>query len=417
MNVTIVGLGYVGLTLAGHCLKNGHRVSGVEINPKILKALNLGKAHFHEPGLDEIISNNLGKQLKLTDNAIEITQTDVIIITVGTPLTKGSKEPDLNYISSAITAISHLISKNTLIILRSTVTVGLTREKILPLISDLTKIESHSIKIAFCPERTVEGDALQELYNLPQIVSGNNIDAVSMAANFFSKMTSEVIKVESLEAAELVKLFNNVYRDINFSIGNLFNDVARNYNLNGLDLISIANHNYKRSNISKPGLVGGPCLEKDSYILCSNIENKELSDIILGARRYNENLEDKIVRYIEKQNVNRVILCGMAFKGKPETGDLRGSNSVNIAYKLSNTIKELFLFDPIALNTELEDLQIGQVISDIYMFNLKRTDLIVILNNNQFFETHEFSNFISISQVLDLWDITNLENKNTLGNY
>ena len=94
MNVTIVGLGYVGLTLAGHCLKNGHRVSGVEINPKILKALNLGKAHFHEPGLDEIISNNLGKQLKLTDNAIEITQTDVIIITVGTPLTKGSKEPD-----------------------------------------------------------------------------------------------------------------------------------------------------------------------------------------------------------------------------------------------------------------------------------------------------------------------------------
>ena len=74
----------------------------------------------------------------------------------------------------------------------------------------------------------------------------------------------------------------------------------------------------------------------------------------------------------------------MAFKGKPETGDLRDSNSVNIAYKLSNTIKELFLFDPIALNTELEDLQIGQVISDIYMFNLKRTDLIVILNNNQF---------------------------------
>jgi nucleotide sugar dehydrogenase len=418
MKVCIVGLGYVGLTFAGRCLQVGHEVYGVEINEYVKNKVSLGEAHFHEPGLNDILKRGLTqKKLELINPENSREEIDVIMITVGTPLIKGSNTPNLGYINDAIRSVAHLITNKNLIVLRSTVTVGLTRKSVIPMISSLTNLKPSELNIGFCPERTLEGDALNELATLPQIVSGNSLNATELAKSFFQTVSNSVICAESLEAAELVKLFNNVYRDVNFSIGNLFNDIAMSFGINGIDAISLANQDYSRSKIAKPGLVGGPCLEKDSYILCSNLDNIELTSVVLEARKYNESLETKIVMWCLENSPSRIILCGMAFKGIPSTNDLRGSSSVNIARKLHSYGKKVVMFDPICSTGELAELGFGDICDDINTLNLHSDDCVIVLNNNEYFESNQFANLVSNTKLLDIWDVTNLTKKITLGNY
>ena len=418
MKIGIVGLGYVGLTLAGRCLQVGHEVVGFEINKAIKSSISKGVAHFYEPGLDDILKKGIDEgYLSLADADTSDLSLDVIIITVGTPLKQNTKAPNLGYISDAIRSVSHLIKKDNLVVLRSTVTVGLSRDSVLPLIQKNTGYNQDEINLSFCPERTLEGAAIHELANLPQIISGNTNAAIELAETFFTTVSKTVIRAESLEAAELVKLFNNVYRDINFSIGNLFNDIAMHLGIDGLKAIELANKDYKRSNIAKPGLVGGPCLEKDSYILCSNIDDVAISKVVLEARRYNENLEDKIVSWTMEKSSSRIIICGMAFKGIPDTNDLRGSNSVNIARRLHSFGRNIIMFDPICSYDELKELGFGSPCKELAELEVSSEDCVIILNNNKFFTTQNFTDSVNGAIILDVWNSLPLNEKYTLGNY
>ena len=133
---------------------------------------------------------------------------------------------------------------------------------------------------------------------------------------------------------ELIKLFNNTFRDSLFSIANTFNHIAQSFGLDGKNVINIANHNYPRSFIPKPGFVAGPCLEKDAYILATNIKDEPSKTSLLSARINNENLEvkfaNKLKEIISSNKVNSILMTGMAFKGNPPTNDTRGSSSINI---------------------------------------------------------------------------------------
>ena len=157
----------------------------------------------------------------------------------------------------------------------------------------MVNINENKILLCFCPERTIEGNALDELSELPQIIGGLNSNSYNAAEDFFRKITPTILSVESLEAAELVKLFNNTYRDIEFSTGNYFNRIAQSFGINGVSLIKTANYLYPRSKIALPGLVGGPCLEKDSYILVHEMPDNKGKDFVLGARNHNESMNLK----------------------------------------------------------------------------------------------------------------------------
>lgn len=422
-NISIVGMGYVGLTLAGSCLSVGHNVVGVEINETIRNTINKGKAHFHEPGLDEILTEAVNKN-KLhcihPEEHKNLVNCEIFIITVGTPLISGTETPNLDYIKSALNTIIPYLDKDKLVILRSTVLVGLTRSEVIPYILKNSDLTIEDINICFAPERTVEGNAMSELKNLPQIVGYNNSIAKKLAGHFFSTYVREIKLVNSIEAAELVKLFNNVYRDLNFSIGNAFNDIAKYYNLNGYEVIEAANFNYDRSNIALPGFVGGPCLEKDSYILCNNLDNDKLTDFILNGRKFNESQEDKVTEWITNnfKLKDRIILTGMAFKGVPDTGDLRGSSSVKIYQKLKRKgFSHIYIHDFIVEEKELKEIGSDKVIIDIKNTR-KDFKLVAILNNNTRYKDKEFIDLIEkkSEQILDIWNITKLPNIKTIGN-
>lgn len=411
MKIGIIGLGYVGLTLAITAADCGVDVYGIEINKNIKKCLMENRAHFFEPGLDALIKRHNGKTFHCVEEFPQDVPIDVFVITVGTPLKEGEKQPNFEYIKSALKSIEHVYDGNQLVILRSTVSVGTTRNVVMPYLVKLCGKPQNEILVGMCPERTVEGKAVDELTHLPQIISGNNEQALETAQKFFRYMTPYVIPVSSLEEAELVKLYCNTYRDMTFAIGNAFCMAAQEFGADGLSVIYHANQGYSRSNIALPGFVAGPCLEKDAYILTNNMPDCDAKKLIMNGRKFNESLEDLVVKWVwkhigEPSDEKIVAISGMAFKGQPETSDLRGSSSVYIARKLRNLGYKLILHDFTALSEEMKHLGLGEVYADLNEA-CKKSSLLLILNNNKKYVNLTLEDITTKRDfvVLDAWGV------------
>lgn len=391
MTIGIIGLGYVGLTLAVAASANGINVYGIEVNQHIKKCLKENKAHFYEPGLDNLIKRNNGKTLHVVDSFPCEIKYDAFIVTVGTPLKTGTKEPNYEYIKSALEAVRQVYDGTQLVILRSTVSVGTTRNVVLPYLVQLCGKDREAVLVSMCPERTLEGRAVDELTHLPQIISGNNKYALEIAQKLFRKITPCIVEAESLEEAELIKLYCNAYRDMAFAIGNAFCMAAQKFNVDGMTVIEHANYGYNRSNIAKPGFVAGPCLEKDAYILINNMPECNSRNFILAARKFNESMEDIVVQWVkdkigEPDERKKIAVSGMAFKGCPETSDLRGSSSVYIAEKLKAEGYSLHLHDFCALPDEMRMLGLGNCYESLYDA-CEGASLLLVLNNHQKYGT------------------------------
>lgn len=424
VRIGIIGLGYVGLTMGIVAAGHGIEVYGTEVNAHIKACLKENRAHFYEPGLDSLVRKVNNRSFYCVDEFPKEKAYDAFIITVGTPLKKGGKRPNFEYIKSALCSLKEVYTGDELVVLRSTVSVGTTRNTALPFLAGLTGRREENLYVSMCPERTVEGKAVEELTRLPQIVSGNNKRAVEAAEGLFRKITPYVIPADSLEEAELVKLYCNIYRDISFSIGNVFCCAAQGFGVDGIRAIGLANQGYARAGISLPGFVAGPCLEKDAYILTNNMQASPSREFIMGARKFNESLEDMVVEWAESQAVageKTLVLSGMAFKGVPETSDLRGSSSVYIAEKLKRKGYALRLHDFVALQDEVEALDLGEVYADIYEA-CEGASVLLVLNNHKKYGLLESRREMFGMAVLDAWDVcVNLKNDDrvnvsTLGN-
>lgn len=406
MRIGIVGLGYVGLTLGIAACDSGIEVCGVEINQKIMKCLSEKKAHFYEPGLDELINKYYGTKFFPENNFPQDKKYDAFVITVGTPLKSGSKEPDFDYIRQALDTVLKVYTGHELVILRSTVSAGTTRNIALKYLAQQSGISEDSVLVSFCPERTVEGKALLELHTLPQVVSGNSDKAIWMAVDLFRMITDTVIVADSLEEAELVKLYCNTYRDMTFAIGNAFCMAAQTYGVNGTNVIKKANEGYDRSRIALPGFVAGPCLEKDAYILTNNMPDCSEKDFILKARKYNESLGNKVISCVESYGLRPdkccILVSGLAFKGVPATSDLRGSDAVRIAQKLYSEGYTLMLHDFVADPKEVEDLGVGSCVPDFYGA-AAFSDVILILNNHKKYGELMVMPCLKNKLIIDAW--------------
>lgn len=413
MRIGIIGLGYVGLTLAVAAASREIDVYGIEINQHIKGCLKEGNAHFYEPGLDNLIKRNINKTLHVVDEFPPDIKFDAFIITVGTPLKDKAKEPNFEYIKSALMSIKDVYDGTQLMILRSTVSVGTTRKVVLPFLAEMCGKSEDEILVSMCPERTLEGNAVEELTHLPQIVSGNNKESLEVAQKLFRIMTPCVIEVESLEEAEIIKLYCNTYRDMTFAIGNAFCMAAQEFGVDGVSAIEHANYGYARSNIAKPGFVAGPCLEKDAYILINNMPDCDSKNFILSARKFNESLEDMVVRWV-KEKVGEpaddkiIALSGMAFKGRPETSDLRGSSSVYIAKKLKAVGYKMNLHDFVARPEEMKALELGTVYNDLHDACANAKVLLVLNNHKKYASITDneiFHYMRNEFEILDSWGV------------
>ncbi len=415
--VAIIGLGYVGLTLAVALSRAGHQIYGIEKSKKIVARLKHGETHFHEPGLQEIFQEQLNNSLEIfwsNDSSIG-KDFDFIVVTVGTPLTKDG-QVDLKHIDSAIKQSVELMSRGCILILRSTIPIGLTTK----INQQLTSQLDYECTVAFCPERTCEGNALQELSTIPQIIGTSNPKVRHKIADLFSSLGVKIIQCDSPEEAEASKLFCNTYRDLLLGMGNMFCNIAQDHGLDGLSIINKSNYQYPRSDILKPGVVSGPCLTKDPTILASTISNNALSDIICMGRQQSELLSQRIKDFILEKiaaSSGHIFISGLAFKGLPETSDLRDSSNIEIVKKVLEQFgaSRIDVHDFVAFQDEIkESLAIESLSLDAIKKLDRHYDGLVILNNHPLYHSPNFYTFINNylrkdGWILDCWNRINTQ--------
>ena len=385
--IVVIGLGYVGLTLAAHVSSLGMNVLGIEIRDLVLNRLKSKQSFFYEPGLDKLLAQTLEAGTFRYCSKLEISVIPrIFVITVGTPIDTQKLVLEESIVRVA-SEVSSVMNDEDLIILRSTVKLNTTREVIQPILDKSGK----KYFLAFCPERTLEGAALQELGKLPQVVGGIDEESTKQAAEFFSLITSTVVKVRNSETAEMIKLVDNVQRDIKFAIANEIADICNSENIKASEVISLGKLGYPRTDLPFPGPVGGPCLEKDTYILSESLQGKnKFPQIAIAARRVNEEMINKVSDFVVKWftknqdsiGSQKVAILGMAFKGIPETNDLRGSPSLVLFSHLHSKLglgTEIALWDPVISPKEAEES--GFIFTE-YLANAVQGAGCVILANN-----------------------------------
>jgi UDP-N-acetyl-D-mannosaminuronic acid dehydrogenase len=329
--VAVIGLGYVGLTLSVALARRGLTVFGCERQSSVVAALRSGRSHLYEPGVEDALREHLGRRL-FVDQALPDEPVAAAVICVSTPVDPQTRAPQLDFLRDAARAVTQAWPAPPLVVVRSTVPVGVTRRVVLPELA--ARIATP--RLAFCPERTIQGQALRELEELPQVVGGLDEISAAAAEALFSRLTRRTVRVASLEAAELVKLINNCHTDLIYAFGNEVALIAERFGLDPLAAIRAANLEYPRPDLAKPGFVGGGCLSKDPYILLASADARGHEPWLVGrARALNEYLPQHVAQHFLRLLAEtrgtldgaRVLVLGFAYKGWPPTDDMRGSPS------------------------------------------------------------------------------------------
>jgi UDP-N-acetyl-D-mannosaminuronic acid dehydrogenase len=325
--VGIIGMGYVGLTLSAALARKGFIVYGVDVSPAVLESLSRGEPHIYEPGVGEVFASHIGKSL-FVGTDLPSSGVDAAVICVSTPVDEQTHEPNLTNLAAAAEFVALSCEPSTLVVVRSTVPVGTSRRVVLPPLLEAWG----EAKLVMAPERTIQGQALRELVELPQVIGGLDQASLDAGAELFGDLAQRLVPVSSLETAELVKLSNNCHTDLIYSFGNEIALIAERNGLDPLEVIHACNFEYPRPDLAKPGYVGGGCLSKDPYIMI-NSAGSRFPFLINRARALNEFLPVHVARTIVElirrecgqTEGARLSVLGWAYKGWPPTDDMRGT--------------------------------------------------------------------------------------------
>jgi len=329
-SICVIGLGYIGLPTASLLGTKGYNVTGVDVSSDVVETINQGHIHIIEPDLDLLVKSavNAGN-LKAS---LEPCKADIFIIAVPTPF-KDEYVPDLTYVRQATKTIAPLIEKGNLVILESTSPVGTTN-----MVADILEEHGHNtvddVFVAHCPERVLPGRILIELVQNDRIVGGINKASTAVAADFYKEFVSGEVLETSAKTAELSKLTENSFRDVNIAFANELSLICDKEHIDVWELISLANR-HPRVDILNPGPgVGGHCIAVDLWFMIHR--NPEHSKLIRSAREVNDAKPEWVINKV-KEKAERfklpVIAClGIAFKA--DVDDLRESPAVAITKKL-----------------------------------------------------------------------------------
>ncbi|HEX8631528.1 MAG TPA: nucleotide sugar dehydrogenase [Catenuloplanes sp.] len=325
--IGVVGMGYVGLTLTAALARKGFTVHGADVQPAVLDSLARGRPHIFEPGVEEVFAELVGRSIFVAGELPKNT-VDVAVISVSTPVDEHTYQPNLSNLAAAARQVAQSCGPDTLVVVRSTVPVGTSRRVVLPALLEAWG----RAKLVMAPERTIQGSAMRELVELPQVVGGLDEASLRAGLDFFGALAAQLVPVSSLEAAELVKLSNNCHTDLIYAFGNEVALIAERHGLDPLEVIRASNVDYPRPDLARPGYVGGGCLSKDPYIMVNSAGDRE--PFLVGrARALNEYLPvhvaDRVVELITAERGGcegaQLAVLGWAYKGWPPTDDMRGT--------------------------------------------------------------------------------------------
>jgi UDP-N-acetyl-D-mannosaminuronic acid dehydrogenase len=357
MIVSVIGLGYIGLPTAAVLASKKISVVGVDVNQHVVNVINQGKIHIVEPELDVLVYNSV--QNNYLKAVTKPEKADVFMVAVPTPF-KGNYEPDLSYIESAAKAIAPVLEKDNLVILESTSPVGAT-EKMMQWMKverpDLSFPEygdnnsEYDIAVAHCPERVLPGHVIRELVENDRIIGGVTVRCAEQARDLYKIFVEADCLITDCRTAELSKLVENSFRDVNIAFANELSLICDKLNINVWEMIKLANR-HPRVNILQPGPgVGGHCIAVDPWFIVDSAPNE--AKLIKTARLVNDGKPDFVlgkvseaVLSIGKEREELIIAClGLAFK--PDIDDLRESPALAIAQQVGVMgFAQLILVEP-----------------------------------------------------------------------
>lgn len=394
MKACFMGLGYIGLPTAIIAAKHGIKVTGVDINPKVVELTNQGKLHIIEPGMEELLQEVVSNGNLKASTTPEVS--DAYFMVVPTPF-KGNHEPDTSYVEAATRAVLPLLKEGDLYVIESTSPVG-TTDKMRDIIFAERPELRDKIYIAYCPERVLPGNVIFELVNNDRVIGGMNEESTTKAIEFYSQFVTGTLHRTNCKTAEMCKLTENSSRDVQIAFANELSLICDKAGINVWELINLANK-HPRVNILQPGCgVGGHCIAVDPYFITADFPME--SKIIASAREINnyksfwcaEKVQNAMLKFeLDNHRKPWVAMMGLAFK--PNIDDLRESPAKSITTKVMQNCNnaQIMIVEP---NVEEHNVFKLTNYKDAY----EKADIVVFLVNHK-----EFSelNYRLDVQVLD----------------
>ncbi len=389
--VTVVGLGYIGLPTAAVIARSGAKVLGIDVAQNVVDTVNDGRVHIEEVDLHGLVQGVVSRGMLRAATAPEAA--DVFVIAVPTPIRAGH-QPDISYVLDAARTIAPVIKAGDLVILESTSPIG-TTEQVAQLLaearSDLN-VPGHcsgssDIFIAYCPERVLPGRILIELVDNDRVIGGITPRCARKAMGFYRRFVRGACLTTSARAAEMVKLVENSYRDVNIAFANELSMIADNMAIDVWEVIRLANR-HPRVNILQPGPgVGGHCIAVDPWFLVAG--DPDNSQIIRTAREVNEAKKDFVIgramRMIEERGAQRIACLGLAFK--PNIDDFRESPAVSVAAALAKRYgARIELVEPFAHALPMEFAGTGAQLVELDDA-LAGADMLILLVDHDVFKS------------------------------
>lgn len=314
--INIIGLGYIGLPTALIFAKNGIEVVGTDISEKLIDSLSNGELTFEEKGLDQLFEEALKNDIKFTR---EYQKTDKYIIAVPTPYIKESKKLDPKYVISAINTILDVCLEETTIIIESTITPGSIDRHVRPVIEKRGFEIGKDIHLVHAPERIIPGNMIYELEHNSRTIGADSVEVGEKVKELYLSFCKGEIAITDIRSAEMSKVVENTYRDVNIAFANELAKICRSDNMDVYEIIRIANK-HPRVNILQPGPgVGGHCISVDPWFLVGDYPG--LTNIILTARKINDSMPTHVlgrIREMMRENnirdISKVGIYGLAYK-------------------------------------------------------------------------------------------------------
>lgn len=333
-SINVIGLGYIGLPTALMFAKSGMVVIGTDLNEELVKSLSEGKLTFEEEGLKSLFNNAVGNSITFTN---EYHQTDTYIIAVPTPYLKSTKKLDPKYVISAVNNILDVCEKGAILIIESTISPGSIDKYVRPVIEKRGVIIGEDIHLVHAPERIIPGNMIYELEHNSRTIGADSPEIGERVKDLYSSFCKSEIVVTDIRSAEMSKVIENTYRDVNIAFANELAKICREDDMDVYEIIRIANK-HPRVNILQPGPgVGGHCISVDPWFLVGDYP--DLTNLILTARKINDSMPVHVlgrIRDIMREHnitdISKIGIYGLAYKENVD--DTRESPTLQLLEKM-----------------------------------------------------------------------------------